>query len=69
MQNLSSSISSKVRSLQSSMAVFAYRFVKCTFDIVFSAAIVIVSRWLFVTIAILIKIDDPHGSVFPGGIV
>ena len=42
----------------------AYRFAKRTFDIVFSAAILIVFCWLFVIIAILVKIDDPNGPVF-----
>ena len=42
----------------------AYRFVKRAFDIVFSAAVLVVFCWLFVIIAILIKVDDPKGPVF-----
>lgn len=42
----------------------AYRFVKRAFDIVFSAAVLVVFCWLFAIIAILIKIDDPKGPVF-----
>lgn len=41
----------------------AYRFVKRTFDIVFSAAILVVFCWLFAIIAILVKIDDPNGPI------
>lgn len=42
----------------------AFRFVKRTFDIVFSAAVLVCFSWLFALIAILIKIDDPKGPVF-----
>ena len=42
----------------------AFRFVKRFFDIVFSAAVLVCFCWLFVLIAILIKIDDPKGPVF-----
>lgn len=41
----------------------AYRFVKRTFDIVFSALMLVAFCWLFAIIAILIKIDDPKGPV------
>ena len=41
----------------------AYRFVKRTFDIAFSALMLVVFCWLFAIIAILIKIDDPKGPV------
>ena len=41
----------------------AYRFVKRSFDIVFSAAVLVLFCWLFAIIAIAIKIDDPKGSV------
>ena len=41
----------------------AYRFVKRTFDIVFSAMMLVAFCWLFAIIAILIKIDDPKGPV------
>lgn len=43
-----------------------YRFVKRLFDIVFSAAILITLSWLFLIVAIAIKVDDPKGSVFFG---
>lgn len=42
----------------------AYRFIKRAFDIVFSAAVLVVFCWLFAIIAILIKVDDPKGPVF-----
>lgn len=42
----------------------AYRFIKRAFDVVFSAAVLVVFCWLFAIIAILIKIDDPKGPVF-----
>lgn len=42
----------------------AYRFIKRLFDIVFSLFILIVFSWLFLVIAIAIKIDDPKGPVF-----
>lgn len=43
---------------------YAYRFIKRTFDIVFSAAIIVVFSWLYILIAILVKLDDPKGPVF-----
>lgn len=42
----------------------AYRFIKRAFDIVFSAAVLVVFCWLFAIIAILIKVDDSKGPVF-----
>ena len=42
---------------------WAYRFVKRAFDIVFSAAILVCFCWLYLIIAILVKADDPKGSV------
>lgn len=42
----------------------AYRFVKRVFDFVFSAAVLVLLSWLFVIIAILVKVDDPKGPVF-----
>ena len=42
----------------------AYRFVKRTFDIVFSAAVLVCFCWLFAIIAVLVKVDDPEGPVF-----
>lgn len=41
-----------------------YRFLKRSFDIIFSAIVLICFSWLFLLIALLIKIDDPKGSVF-----
>ena len=40
-----------------------YRIIKRAFDIVFSAAVLVVFCWLFAIIAALIKIDDPKGPV------
>ena len=45
---------------------WGYRIAKRAFDVVFSAAILIVFSWLFVIVAIAIKIDDPAGRVFFG---
>lgn len=42
----------------------AYHFLKRAFDIVFSAAVLVVFCWLYAIIAILIKVDDPKGPVF-----
>ena len=42
----------------------AYRFVKRVFDFVFSAAVIVLLSWLFIIIAIIIKVDDPKGPVF-----
>ena len=41
-----------------------YRVLKRGFDIVFSAAVLILLSWLFLIVAIAIKIDDPSGPVF-----
>ena len=41
----------------------AYRFIKRTFDIVFSLAVLVLFCWLFAIIAIAIKIDDPKGPI------
>lgn len=43
---------------------YAYRFFKRTFDICFSALVLICFCWLYAGIAIWIKIDDPKGPVF-----
>lgn len=43
---------------------YAYRFIKRAFDIVFSAAVIVAFSWLFLLIALAIKIDDPKGPVF-----
>lgn len=40
-----------------------YRFAKRAFDIVFSALVLVCLSWLFLIIAILIKLDDPKGPV------
>lgn len=45
---------------------FVYRFLKRTFDMVFSFTVLVILSWLFVAIAIAIKIDDPQGPVFFG---
>ena len=42
----------------------AYCFVKRVFDFVFSAAVIVLLSWLFIIIAIIIKVDDPKGPVF-----
>lgn len=43
---------------------WAYRFVKRVFDVAFSAFVLVGFSWLFLIVAIAIKIDDPKGSVF-----
>lgn len=42
---------------------FAFRFIKRSFDIVFSLFVLVAFSWLFLLIAIAIKIDDPKGPV------
>lgn len=42
----------------------AYLFVKRLFDIVFSLLVFVLLGWLFVLVAIAIKIDNPHAPVF-----
>ena len=44
----------------------AYRVLKRGFDVVFSAAVLLLLSWLFLIVAIAIKIDDPSGPVFFG---
>ena len=41
-----------------------YRVFKRAFDIVFSAAVLVCLSWLYVLVAIAIKVDDPAGPVF-----
>ena len=41
-----------------------YRLFKRAFDIVFSAAVLVLLSWLFLVVAIAIKLDDPKGPVF-----
>ena len=55
-------VSEAVRRLQESR--LGYRFTKRAFDIVFSAFVLVAFSWLFVIVAIAIKIDDPKGPVF-----
>lgn len=43
-----------------------YRLAKRLFDIVFSLLILVALSWLFLLVAIAIKVDDPEGSVFFG---
>lgn len=45
---------------------YAYRFVKRTFDIVFSLFVLVCFCWLFAIIAIVVKVDDPKGTVLFG---
>ena len=40
-----------------------YRFAKRAFDIVFSALVLVCLSWLFLIIAVLVKLDDPKGPV------
>lgn len=42
----------------------AYRFVKRLFDIVFSVLVIVCLSWLYLIIALAVKIDDPAGPVF-----
>lgn len=55
-------VSEAVRRLQKSR--LGYRVTKRAFDIVFSAFVLVSFSWLFVIVAIAIKIDDPKGPVF-----
>ena len=55
-------VSEAVRRLQKSR--LGYRFTKRAFDIVFSAFVLVSFSWLFVIVAIAIKIDDSKGPVF-----
>jgi lipopolysaccharide/colanic/teichoic acid biosynthesis glycosyltransferase len=41
-----------------------YRIVKRVFDICFSTAVLVFLGWLFIIVAIAIKLDDPDGPVF-----
>ena len=55
-------VSEAVRRLQKSR--LGYRFTKRAFDIVFSAFVLVSFSWLFVIVAIAIKIDDPRAPSF-----
>ena len=43
---------------------WAYRFVKRAFDVAFSAFVLVGFSWLFLIVAVAIKIDDPKGPIF-----
>lgn len=43
---------------------YVYRFIKRTFDILFSIAVLVLLSWLFLIVAVAIKLDDPTGPVF-----
>lgn len=43
---------------------WAYRFIKRAFDVLFSAFVLVGFSWLFLIVAVAIKIDDPKGPVF-----
>ena len=42
---------------------WVYRICKRAFDVVFSLAVLVLLSWLYLIIAIAIKLDDPHGPV------
>lgn len=42
---------------------YAYRFIKRFFDIAFSLFVIIGFSWLFLIIAVAVKIDDPKGPI------
>lgn len=42
---------------------YAYRFAKRTFDIVFSVGVIVFFSWLYLIIALAVKIDDPKGPI------
>ncbi len=44
----------------------AYRALKRAFDITFSACTLVLLSWLFLIVAVAIKVDDPSGPVFFG---
>ena len=43
---------------------FFYRFIKRAFDIAFSVLVIVVFCWLFIIVAIMVKLDDPEGPIF-----
>ena len=43
-----------------------YRFAKRAFDVAFSAAVLVCLSWLFLIVAVAVKVDDPKGPVFFG---
>ena len=42
---------------------YAYRITKRLFDVLFSLLVIVLFSWLFLLIAIAIKIDDPKGPI------
>ena len=42
---------------------YAYRIAKRIFDVLFSLLVLVLFSWLFLLIAIAIKIDDPRGPI------
>lgn len=42
---------------------YAYRFIKRTFDVAFSLVVLVCLGWLFLVIAVAIKLDDPKGPI------
>ena len=42
---------------------WGYRLVKRAFDVLFSAAVLVLFSWLYLIIAVAIKVDDPSGPV------
>lgn len=52
------------RPLKGADGRYGYRFVKRTFDFLFSAFALVGLSWLFAIIALAIKLDDPRGPVF-----
>lgn len=43
---------------------WVYRFIKRAFDVLFSAFVLVGFSWLFLIVAVAIKIDDPKGPIF-----
>lgn len=43
---------------------YGYLLVKRVFDFCFSASVLIALSWLFLLLAIIVKVDDPKGPVF-----
>ncbi|MDB1805539.1 hypothetical protein C1875_13780 [Eggerthella lenta] len=42
----------------------AYRVIKRAFDVVFSGLVLVCFSWLYLLIALIVKVDDPKGPVF-----
>ena len=43
-----------------------YRLLKRSFDVAFSACVLVLLSWLFLIVAVAVKLDDPRGPVFFG---